>query len=120
LRVHAGAATTVRVPLQIAGATAEVEVTAGAAIADPARTNLGNTLDRRAVHNLPLVSRNPYNLILFQPNVSGRTNTEFGVPRKVNANGFNGRIHYQLDGGNNTQSDRAGIRLVPISITYIE
>ena len=60
--------------------------------------------------NLPLVSRNPVNFILQQPNGRGRGNTEFGVPRKVNANGFNGRINYQLDGSNNTQSDRAGIR----------
>ena len=71
------------------------------------------------VRNLPLVSRNPYNFILFQPNVSGRANTEFGVPRKINANGFNGRINYQIDGSNNTESDRAGIRLIPISDTYV-
>ena len=71
------------------------------------------------MRNLPLVSRNPYNFILFQPNVSGRGNTEFGVPRKINANGFNGRINYQLDGSNNTESDRAGIRLIPISDTYV-
>jgi hypothetical protein len=65
------------------------------------------------------VSRNPYNFILIQPNVSGSPNVEFGVPRKVNANGFVDRINYQIDGGNNTQSDRAGIRLTPFSNTYI-
>ena len=64
--------------------------------------------------------RNPYNFILQQPNVSGHSNTEFGVPRKVNANGFNGRINYQLDGSNNVQSDRAGIRLLPISQTWVQ
>jgi hypothetical protein len=77
-------------------------------------------LDQSATSNLPLGSRNPYNFILFQPNVSGRANTEFGVPRKVNANGFNGRINYQLDGSNNTESDRSGTRLIPISNTYVE
>ncbi len=41
------------------------------------------------------------------------------MPRKINANGFNGRINYQLDGSNNTESDRAGIRLIPISDTYV-
>ena len=46
-------------------------------------TDLGSTLDYNTTHNLPLVSRNPFNFILFQPNVSGRANTEFGVPRKV-------------------------------------
>ena len=41
------------------------------------------------------------------------------MPRKINANGFNGRINYQLDGSNNTESDRAGIRLIPISNSYV-
>src|SRR5262249_1421107 len=62
----------------------------------------------------------PYNFILFQPNVSGRANTEFGVPRRINANGFNGRINYEIDGSDNTESDRAGVRLIPISNTYVE
>ncbi len=88
-------------------------------ITEPSRIDLGSTLDENLTRNLPLVSRNPYNFILFQPNVSGRANTEFGVPRKVNANGFNGRINYQLDGSNNTESDRAGIRLIPISDIYV-
>ena len=70
--------------------------------------------------NLPLVSRNPLNFILLQPNVSGHSNTEFGVPRKVDANGFNDRINYQLDGSSNVESDRAGIRLLPISETWIQ
>jgi hypothetical protein len=118
--VNAGATVTVNVPLEVEGTSTQVEVTAAAASTDPSRTALGNTLDDTATSNLPLVSRNPYNFILFQPNVSGRANTEFGVPRKVNANGFNGRINYQVDGGNNTQSDRAGIRLIPISNSYVQ
>lgn len=118
--VNAGATVTVNVSLEVAGASTQVEVTAAAASTDPSRTSLGSTLDNTTTSNLPLVSRNPFNFILFQPNVSGRANTEFGVPRKVNANGFNGRINYQLDGGNNTQSDRAGIRLIPISNSYVE
>jgi hypothetical protein len=118
--VNAGTSVTVNIPLQVAGASSQVEVTEAGANADPGRTSLGNTLDFAATNNLPLVSRNPYNFILFQPNVSGHANTEFGVPRKVNANGFNGRINYQLDGGNNTESDRAGIRLIPISNSYVQ
>src|SRR5919199_1652964 len=92
----------------------------GAALTDPSRSDIGSTLTTNMIQNLPLVSRNPYNFILFQPNVSGRGNTEFGVPRKINANGFAGRINYQLDGSNNVQSDRSGIRLIPISNTYVE
>lgn len=118
--LNAGATVTVDVPLQVAGTATQVEVTAEAAITDPSRTDLGSTLDNNTVRNLPLVSRNPYNFILFQPNVSGRANTEFGVPRKINANGFTGRINYQIDGSNNTESDRGGIRLIPISDIYVE
>jgi hypothetical protein len=118
--VNGGAIRTDDVQMQVAAAAARVDVAANALATDPSRVDLGSTLTGPAIVNLPLVSRNPYNFILFQPNVSGRGNTEFGVPRKINANGFNGRINYQLDGNNNTQSDRAGIRLVPISNTYVE
>src|SRR5207244_4209951 len=115
----AGYIATVDVPLALAGTVTSVEVTSAALITDPGRIDLGSTLDENLTRNLPLVSRNPYNFILFQPNVSGRANTEFGVPRKINANGFNGRINYQIDGSNNTESDRAGIRLIPISDIYV-
>lgn len=120
IQLSAGTTATVDVRLQVKGVVSEVVVTSGAPVIDPSRTDQGSTLSSNAVLNLPLVSRNPFNFILQQPNVSGRGNTEFGVPRKVNANGFNGRINYQLDGSNNVQSDRAGIRLMPISQTWVQ
>lgn len=118
--LSAGAVATIDVGLQLQGVATEVLVEGGAPVVDVGRTDVGSTLSSNAIQNLPLVSRNPYNFILQQPGVSGRSNTEFGVPRKVNANGFNGRINYQLDGSNNVQSDRAGIRLLPISQTWIQ
>jgi hypothetical protein len=119
IALSAGATATVDITVNVAGTTTTVEVSAAAAITEPSRTDLGSTLSENMTRNLPLVSRNPYNFILFQPNVSGRANTEFGVPRKINANGFNGRIYYELDGSNNTESDRVGIRLIPISDIYV-
>ncbi|MBN9657056.1 MAG: TonB-dependent receptor [Acidobacteria bacterium] len=116
----AGSVATIDVALQLKGIATEVLVESGAPLIDVGRTDVGATLSSNAVDNLPLVSRNPYNFVLQQPNVSGHSNTEFGVPRKVNANGFNGRINYQLDGSNNVQSDRAGIRLLPISQTWVQ
>ncbi len=118
--VNAGATVTIDFNLAVSAVSTEVIVTDAAPVVDPSRIDLGSTLSNNAIVNLPLVSRNPFNFILQQPNVSGRGNTEFGVPRKVNANGFNGRINYQLDGSNNVQSDRAGIRLMPISNTWVE
>src|SRR5262249_43167271 len=120
INVRTGASVTINVPLLVAGTTTEIEISANAALTEPSKTAFGHVLDGTATANVPLVSRNPYNFILFQPNVSGRANTEFGVPRKINANGFNGRINYQLDGGNNTESDRSGIRLIPISNSYVQ
>lgn len=120
IQLSAGRASTVDVALQVSGVATEIVVSSAAPIVDATRTDQGSTLSSTAVLNLPLVSRNPFNFILQQPNVSGRGNTEFGVPRKLNVNGFNGRINYQLDGNNNVQSDRAGIRLMPISQTWVQ
>lgn len=120
VRLSAGSTATVDVKMQLQGLTTEILVSAAVSIVDPGRTDQGSTLSSNAVLNLPLVSRNPLNFILEAPNVSGHSNTEFGVPRKVNANGFNDRINYQLDGSNNAESDRAGIRLLPISQTWIQ
>lgn len=120
IEVNAGATVTRDAALPLQSVSTEVVVNAAAAAIDPSRTDTGRSLGTYVISNLPLVSRNPYNFILQQPNVSGRGNTEFGVPRKVNANGFNGRINYQLDGSNNTQSDRAGIRLLPVSNEWID
>ena len=120
IEVTAGATVTQDIRLEVRGVTTEIVVTSSAPVIDPSRTDTGRSLTSYVLANLPLVSRNPYNFILQQPNVTGRGNTEFGVPRKVNANGFNGRINYQLDGSNNTESDRAGIRLLPISDEWIE
>ena len=115
-----GTTATVDINLGLQGVATQVNVNSDAPIAEPSRTDLGTVLSHNVVDNLPLVSRNPYNFILLQPNVSGHPNTEFGVPRKIDVNGFNGRINYQIDGSNNTESDRVGIRLIPLSDTYVQ
>ncbi len=115
----AGAIATIDAKLTVGDLTQTVTVTSEAAVAEPARVDIGATINTLAVQNLPLTSRNVYNFILLQPGVSATPNTEFGVPRKINANGFDDRIEYQLDGSNNTESDRKGLRLMPISQTFI-
>src|SRR5260370_2739678 len=111
--VDAGSTGTLDLILNVSGVDQTVEVSGAAPVVEPGRTDLGSMLSTNSIENLPLLSRNPYNFILLQPNASARPNTEFGVPRKINANGFTDRINYELDGSNNTQSDRAGIRLLP-------
>jgi Carboxypeptidase regulatory-like domain/TonB dependent receptor len=115
----AGAIATIDAKMTIGDVSQSVTVSAEGAVAEPARVDIGATINTLAVQNLPLTSRNVYNFILLQPGISATPNTEFGVPRKINANGFDDRIEYQLDGSNNTESDRKGIRLMPISQTFI-
>ncbi|MFN7929655.1 MAG: TonB-dependent receptor [Blastocatellia bacterium] len=113
-----GQTATVDMKLETGGINEQITVTSDAPIADTAKIDLGRVMNAREVTNLPLVSRNPYNFSLLQANVTGRPNSEFGVPR-INANGFARRTNYQLDGNNNTQTDRAGIRLMPISELFV-
>ncbi len=84
-----------------------------------ARIDIGHTMSDREVHSLPLVARNPYNYALVQPGVTGYENVEFGVPRLA-ANGAAMRINYQIDGNTNTEKDRAGLRLLPMSEVMIQ
>lgn len=113
-----GQTATIDLKLDTGAVSEQVTITGDAPIADTAKIDLGRVLNAREVTNLPLVSRNPYNFALLQANVTGRPNSEFGVPR-INANGFARRTNYQLDGNNNTQTDRAGIRLMPISELFV-
>jgi hypothetical protein len=86
---------------------------------DIARIDIGHTMSELEVHNLPLVARNPYNFALVQPGVTGIENVEFGVPRLA-ANGAAMRINYMIDGNTNTEKDRAGLRLLPMSEVMIQ
>ncbi|MGH9596579.1 MAG: TonB-dependent receptor domain-containing protein, partial [Edaphobacter sp.] len=106
--------------LKVGSANTTVEVNASASLIDPATLNLQRTLGSREVENLPLVSRNPYNFILFQPGISGHPNPELGIPRSLNTNGLLDRINYEMDGMVNTQSDRIGLRLFPIGNIFVK
>ena len=114
IELNAGRTAEINVTLQVGDLNETVAVTADAPIVDPAKIDLGRNLNEREVKNLPLVSRNPYNFALLQPGVTGFENSEFGVPR-FSANGTLLRINYQIDGNTNTQKDRAGLRLLPVS-----
>ncbi|MGA2769707.1 MAG: TonB-dependent receptor [Bryobacteraceae bacterium] len=115
----AGAEAVVEVQLNVGAVTTEIEVTGGAAIVEPSRVNTGRTIGHAEIDNLPLTSRNPYNFIIFQPGVSGHPNAELGIPRTLNMNGLLDRINYQMDGMVDTETDRYGLRLFPISDIYV-
>jgi hypothetical protein len=112
--VSAGETAVIDIGLGVGEVTEVVSVTADSPLVNPAKINLGRNINEREVKSLPLVSRNPYNFALLQPGVTGYENAEFGVPR-FNANGTVMRVNYQIDGNTNTQKDRAGLRLLPVS-----
>ncbi len=115
----AGTEAVVEGQLKVGSVTTEIEVTAGAPIVEPSRVSTGRTITHEEIDNLPLTSRNPYNFIIFQPGVSGHPNPELGIPRTLNTNGLLDRINYQIDGMVDTESDRYGLRLFPISGVYV-
>lgn len=118
ITLSAGQTATINMSLEPGGLSETVNISSDAPIADPGKIDVGRVMNTQEIESLPLVSRNPYNFSLLQANVVGRPNTEFGVPR-VSANGYARRTNFQLDGNANTQANSAGLRLVPISETFI-
>jgi hypothetical protein len=119
ITLDAGTEAVVDSRLNVGAVTTEVEVTGGAPVVEPSRIATGRTITTAEIENLPLTSRNPYNFIIFQPGVSGHPNPELGIPRTLNMNGLLDRINYQMDGMVDTESDRYGLRLFPISDVYV-
>jgi hypothetical protein len=112
--LSAGQVALINITLNVGNVSETVTVTGESPVAQPGKIDLGRTIGENEVRNLPLVSRNPYNFAFLQANVTGYENNEFGVPR-INANGSQMHTNYQLDGNTNTEKDRAGLRLLPIS-----
>jgi hypothetical protein len=119
LPLSAGQSAVVDVTMSVGGVSEVVSVSGERPVVDTAKIDTGRNLGEREVKNLPLVSRNPYNFALVQPGVTGFENPEFGVPRFA-ANGTLLRINYQIDGNTNTQKDRAGLRLLPVSEVMVQ
>ena len=114
LTLSAGQSAVINVVLSVGNMSETVTVTGESSISDPGKIDLGRTISETEIRNLPLVSRNPYNFAFLQANVTGYENNEFGVPR-INANGSQMHTNYQIDGNTNTEKDRAGLRMLPIS-----
>ncbi|MEO8359576.1 MAG: carboxypeptidase regulatory-like domain-containing protein [Vicinamibacteria bacterium] len=112
--LSAGQGVVINVVLETGALTEVVTVTGEAPVANPGKIDIGRTISEAEIKNLPLVSRNPYNFAFLQPNVTGYENNEFGAAR-INGNGSQMHVNYQIDGNTNTEKDRAGLRLLPVS-----
>ncbi len=118
ITLSAGQTALINVELSVGNVSETITVSSESPIAQPGKIDLGRTIGEQEVRNLPLISRNPYNFAFLQANVTGYENNEFGVPR-INANGSQMHTNYQLDGNTNTEKDRAGLRMLPISETLV-
>ena len=116
--LSAGQTAVINVTLGVGQVSETVSVTADSPIVDLGKVDQGRTLNEREIKSLPLTSRNPYNFALLQPGVTGFETQEFGVPR-ITANGALLRVNYQIDGNDNTEKDRAGLRQMPMSEVMI-
>ncbi len=114
LTLSAGQSAVININMTVGNMSEAITVTSESPVSEPGKIDLGRTIGETEVRNLPLVSRNPYNFAFLQANVTGYENNEFGVPR-INANGSQMHTNYQIDGNTNTEKDRAGLRLLPIS-----
>jgi hypothetical protein len=118
IRLSAGQTAVIDITLLVGAVAETITVTADSPIVDLGRIEQGRTLTEAEIKTLPLTSRNPYNFALLQPGVVGFETQEFGVPR-ITSNGALLRVNYQIDGSNNTQKDRAGLRQMPMSEVMI-
>ena len=89
-----------------AGATSEeVQVTADKAAIELDSTQISNLVDQRQMVSLPLITRNPYQLVLLSPGTSQTDNSAGGF----SVNGARGRNNnFLLDGVDNNDTSVPG------------
>src|SRR5262249_8594608 len=99
-------ASSVDVRLSVATAQPSVEVKADASILTVAGTDISGDINSLAMENLPLTTRNTFNLALFAPGYNGRRDDEFGNPTFA----FGGlqRKAFLIDGVDNSQRGGPG------------
>ncbi|HUN62269.1 MAG TPA: carboxypeptidase regulatory-like domain-containing protein [Candidatus Sulfotelmatobacter sp.] len=95
---------TVDVSLQVGGATETVEVSGAPPVIDTTTTQLGAVMTDQSVRELPLSTRNTYQLLQLQPGVQSQLGADlfYGSdnPGVVSVNGGRGRSNnYMVNGG---------------------
>ncbi|MDE1163321.1 MAG: TonB-dependent receptor [Acidobacteriaceae bacterium] len=96
-----------------------VEVTSDLPLVNNTNSTLGRVIDNQEVDNLPLVGRNPYDLLPLTPGVqASRTVNNLGYPEQhtyINGStdGTVGQVSYYLDGGINMTGLRNTGNILP-------
>ncbi len=94
------------VDLQLSSAQQTVTVQEDASILTTNTAAVTGGLNERAMQNMPITSRNTFNLALFAPGFNGRRDDEFGNPR-FSFGGLQRRA-FLIDGIDNTQRGGPG------------
>ena len=102
--VSIGHVTVVNVALQVGGKTDTVTVEADAVQVETTSTQLGAVMNSQAIRELPLSTRNTYQLLQLQPGVQSQLGADLFVgsdnPGVVSVNGGRGRSNnYMVNGG---------------------
>ena len=106
IQVRLDAASQVNIPLEIGSAQQTVTVTGDATVLNTETFNVGGTMNARSLENMPITSRNTFNLALFAPGLNGTRDNEFGNP--TFAFGGMQRRGFIIDGVDNTQRGGPG------------
>src|SRR5579862_5753088 len=106
IMVQLAKASDLDVKLQVESAQQSVTVEADASILTTSSTDVSGTVNSLAMENLPLTTRNTFNLALFAPGFNGRRDDEFGNP--TFAFGGMQRRAFLIDGIDNSQRGGPG------------
>ena len=112
LQLNAGAPVTVDVSMSTGDISEEIQVNSGAPLVNTVNAEVGTTVDKTQMIELPLVNRNAYQLLDLTPGVQTNFNVQpFGGPAQVtliNGGSDNGAgsVNYFLDGA----PDLTGLR----------
>jgi outer membrane receptor protein involved in Fe transport len=104
--VHLAKASALDIRLSVAASQQTVTVEADATILNTTTTDVSGDVNSKAMENLPLTTRNTFNLALFGPGFNARRDDEFGNP--TFAFGGMQRRAFLIDGIDNTQRGGPG------------
>jgi len=99
-------ASVVDISLRVSGTEEVVSVEADASMLTSNTFDIGGILNQRSMENMPVTSRNSFNLALLAPGFNGRRDDEFGNP--TFAFGGMQRRGFLVDGIDNTQRGGPG------------
>lgn len=106
VRVDLARSSDLTIALKLATAEQTITVAADASILTTSSSDTGGGLNQRSMENMPVTSRNTFNLALLAPGFNGTRDNEFGNP--TFAFGGMQRRAFLIDGIDNTQRGGPG------------